>query len=66
MTIQNRREFIGLALGGLLARAVGPILPPTIEPWYVRCARPDWTPSPIPAMAQSVTLRGFLERGVLK
>jgi len=66
MTKQNRRQFLGLTLGGLLLKAVGPILPPAFEPWYIRCAKPDWTPSPIPSAGHLLTLQGFLGRGELK
>jgi hypothetical protein len=60
MTKQNRRQFLGLVLGGLLVKIVNPILPGPIEPWYIRYARKDWTPSPIPGAGQLLTLQDFL------
>jgi hypothetical protein len=66
MTKQNRRQFLGLALGGLLAQAVKPIVPAAIEPWYVRCAKPDWTPSPTPGTGHLLALQGFLGRGEMR
>lgn len=42
----NRRQFLKLAVGAVMAQAVDP-LATSFEPWYVRAAKPDWRPSPI-------------------